>query len=98
MTGGGLPAAITSEGISRVTTLPAPMTDRSPMVTPGQMMAPPPTHTSEPMVIGCPAKLWFPRIVKLAREHLVFFRFHRALLSSNDSSSATRPTRGHDCN
>ena len=30
----------------------APMTDRSPMLTPGQIIAPPPTHTSEPMVIG----------------------------------------------
>ena len=31
------------------------MTDREPIVTPGQMMAPPPTHTSDPIVIGLPA-------------------------------------------
>ncbi len=35
-----------------VTTLPAPITVRSPMVTPGQMMAPPPIQTSSPMVMG----------------------------------------------
>jgi hypothetical protein len=28
------------------------MTVRSPIVTPGQMIAPPPTQTSDPMVIG----------------------------------------------
>ena len=38
--------------MSRVTTLPAPMTDREPIRTPGQMIAPPPTHTSEPISIG----------------------------------------------
>jgi hypothetical protein len=52
MTGQGLPAANTSAGIARVTTLPAPITDRSPMVMPGQMMAPPPTQTSEPIETG----------------------------------------------
>ena len=52
MTRAGFPAAKTSEGMSRVTTLPAPMTARSPIVTPGQMITPPPTHTSEPIVIG----------------------------------------------
>ena len=35
-----------------MTTLPAPMTDREPIVTPGQMIAPPPTHTSEPISMG----------------------------------------------
>src|SRR5688572_13567742 len=48
----GLPAAKTASGMSRVTTLPAPMTVRSPMATPGQMMAAPPTQTSEPMLMG----------------------------------------------
>ncbi len=38
--------------MSRVTTLPAPMTDFEPIVTPGQMIAPPPTHTSEPISMG----------------------------------------------
>ena len=47
MTRHGLPDANTSAGIARVTTLPAPITDLSPMLTPGQMMAPPPTQTSE---------------------------------------------------
>ena len=54
MTRHGLPAAKTPVGMSRVTTLPAPMTVRSPMVTPGQMIAPPPTHTSAPIVTGLP--------------------------------------------
>src|SRR5687768_14418492 len=48
----GLPAANTSAGISLVTTLPAPITLRSPMFTPGQITALPPTHTSSPMVMG----------------------------------------------
>ena len=50
----GLPAANTPSGTSRVTTLPAPMTVREPIFTPGQMIAPPPTHTSEPISIGLP--------------------------------------------
>jgi hypothetical protein len=37
-----------------VTTLPAPMTVFDPIVTPGQMMAPPPTQTSDPIVTGLP--------------------------------------------
>ena len=44
----GLPAANTPAGTSRVTTLPAPITARAPMVTPGRMIAPPPTQTSAP--------------------------------------------------
>ena len=36
MTRQGLPAANTPSGISRVTTLPAPMTAREPIVTPGR--------------------------------------------------------------
>ena len=50
----GLPAANIPSGTSRVTTLPAPMTARDPMRTPGRMMAPPPTQTSEPISIGLP--------------------------------------------
>lgn len=52
MTRQGLPAANTSAGMSSVTTLPAPMTLREPIVTPGQMIAPPPTHTSDLIAIG----------------------------------------------
>src|SRR3954453_7203457 len=48
----GLPAANTPSGMSLVTTLPAPMTDFEPIRTPGQMIAPPPTHTSEPISTG----------------------------------------------
>ena len=43
MTRHGFPAAKTSSGMLRVTTLPAPITDGGPMRTPGQMIAPPPT-------------------------------------------------------
>ncbi len=50
----GFPAANTSAGMSLVTTLPAPMTVFEPIVTPGQMMAPPPTQTSQPIWIGRP--------------------------------------------
>jgi hypothetical protein len=35
-----------------VTTLPAPTTDSSPMVTPGQTMTPPPTQAPNPIAIG----------------------------------------------
>src|SRR5262245_23504605 len=52
MTRHGFPAAKTPAGIGRVTTLPAPITVRSPMLTPGQMTAPPPTQTSEPIETG----------------------------------------------
>jgi hypothetical protein len=38
----GLPAAKTPSGMSRVTMLPAPMTERDPIVTPGQITAAPP--------------------------------------------------------
>ncbi len=48
----GLPAAMTLAGISLVTTLPAPITVFSPIVTPGSTIAPPPIHTLSPMVIG----------------------------------------------
>ena len=48
----GFPTASTRAGMSRTTTLPAPMVVSSPMVTPGQMMAPPPIQTLCPMRMG----------------------------------------------
>ena len=48
----GFPAANTPSGMSLVTTLPAPITVFEPTFTPGQMIAPPPTHTSDPISIG----------------------------------------------
>ena len=48
----GLPTATEWDGISLVTTEPAPITTSSPMVTPGQTTTLPPNHTSLPMVIG----------------------------------------------
>jgi len=50
----GLPAANTRSGRSLVTTLPAPMMARDPMLTPARISAPPPTQTSSPIVTGCP--------------------------------------------
>ena len=44
MTRQGTPAATEFAGISRVTTLPAPMTQLSPMVTPGQTVTPAPSQ------------------------------------------------------
>jgi hypothetical protein len=58
MTRQGLPAANTPGGTSRVTTLPAPITARSPIFTPGQMIAPPPTQTSDPISTGLPNSCW----------------------------------------
>ena len=54
MTRHGLPAANTPAGMSRVTTLPAPITVPDPIVTPGQMIPPPPTYTSDPIATGLP--------------------------------------------
>ena len=48
----GFPAANTPEGISRVTTLPAPMTVLFPIVTPGRIVTLEVTHTLSPMVTG----------------------------------------------
>ena len=48
----GFPAANTSAGISRVTTLPAPITDRGPTRMPGLIIAPLPIQTSEPISTG----------------------------------------------
>lgn len=38
-----------------MTTAPAPTTVFSPMLTPGQTITPPPSHTLSPIVIGCAA-------------------------------------------
>ena len=54
MTRHGLLAQNTPSGMSLVTTLPAPTTVFEPIVTPGQMMAPPPIQTSTPISIGLP--------------------------------------------
>ena len=48
----GLPTANESSGISCVTTLPAPITQRSPIVTPGQITVLPPIQQSAPTVTG----------------------------------------------
>ena len=48
----GLPTATLLAGMSRVTTLPAPMTQLSPMVTPGKTVQLPPNQTLLPTVIG----------------------------------------------
>ena len=50
----GLPAATTFAGMSRVTTLPAPTTTLSPMVTPGVTTVLPPNQTLFPMATGWP--------------------------------------------
>src|ERR1700676_3019834 len=47
-----LPAANPPSGMSRVTTLPGPITLREPILTPGQSTAAPPTHTSAPISMG----------------------------------------------
>ena len=52
MTLQGFPAANTPDGMSLVTTLPAPMTVLSPIVTPGKMVTLDVTHTLLPMVTG----------------------------------------------
>ena len=52
MTRHGFPTAIESSGISFVTTDPAPMVHRWPMVTPGRIVTLPPIQTSSPIVIG----------------------------------------------
>lgn len=50
----GLPKAVAPAGMSRVTTLPAPISASSPMLTPGRMIAPPPIQTLRPMRMGRP--------------------------------------------
>ena len=41
-----------------MTTLPAPITARDPIRTPGRTIAPPPTHTSEPISIALLSPGW----------------------------------------
>lgn len=48
----GTPQANTSGGISLVTTLPAPITVLSPIVTPGHIIAPVAIHTLLPIFTG----------------------------------------------
>ncbi|KAF3761401.1 hypothetical protein M406DRAFT_265858, partial [Cryphonectria parasitica EP155] len=48
----GLPIATLKSGTSLVTTLPAPMVQPLPMVTPGIMVTLPPIQQSSPMVTG----------------------------------------------
>jgi len=50
----GLPNTVTLGGTSRVTTLPAPTTASSPILTPGRMIVPPPIQTFRPMRTGMP--------------------------------------------
>src|SRR5699024_6617236 len=52
MTLAGFPTATTFAGRSRVTTAPAPTTVFCPILTPGQTITPPPSHTLSPMVMG----------------------------------------------
>ena len=47
-----LPTATTPSGISRLTTLPAPITVLLPMVTPGNTVTEAPNHTLSPTVMG----------------------------------------------
>lgn len=48
----GFPTATTFVGMSRVTTLPAPMTLPCPMLTPAQIVTLPAIQQLSPMVIG----------------------------------------------
>ena len=52
MTRAGLPTASTLAGRSLTITAPAPTTVFSPMLTPGQTITPPPSHTLSAIVIG----------------------------------------------
>lgn len=52
MTLHGLPAANTPDGISLVTTLPAPITVFDPIVTPGKIVTLEVTQTLSPIVTG----------------------------------------------
>jgi hypothetical protein len=66
MTRQGFPAANTPSGTSRVTTLPAPMTVRDPIRTPGRMSA-------------ARDKVRVERIVQRARQHLLALGWHPRL-------------------
>lgn len=48
----GLPTAKQLSGIDLVTTLPAPIVELSPMLTPGKMTVLPPIHALLPIVTG----------------------------------------------
>ena len=48
----GFPTATQFDGRDLFTTLPAPITQLLPIVTPGKMIVPPPIHTSSPIVTG----------------------------------------------
>jgi hypothetical protein len=61
ITTAGFPAATQSAGTSFVTTDPAPITARSPMVTPLRMMLCAPMKTSSPMAMGFVAQSSQPR-------------------------------------
>ena len=52
MTRHGFPTAIESAGISFTTTLPAPITEFWPIVTPGSIVELPPIHTPFSIVTG----------------------------------------------
>ena len=51
----GFPTTVEPAATSFVTTLPAPMTAASPIVTPGRTMAWPPIQTFAPIVIARPS-------------------------------------------
>ncbi len=53
----GFPTARTPGGNERVTTLPAPITVPSPMVTPGRTVTFEASHTLQPIVTGCAAMI-----------------------------------------
>ncbi|KAI8949565.1 hypothetical protein F4801DRAFT_394951 [Xylaria longipes] len=55
MTLAGFPAATMKGGMSLVTTLPAPIVQPRPMVTPARTVTFPPNQQSSPMVIGAPS-------------------------------------------
>ena len=48
----GFPTTIVSDGMSFVTTAPAPTTHLSPIAIPGEMITPPPIQQSSPIDIG----------------------------------------------
>ena len=52
MTRQGTPAATTFAGMGRFTTLPAPITELSPMAAPASTVVPAPTHTLFPTEMG----------------------------------------------
>ncbi|KAI0552979.1 hypothetical protein F4679DRAFT_31919 [Xylaria curta] len=55
MTLAGFPTATMKGGMSLVTTLPAPIVQPRPMVTPAKTITFPPSQQSSPMIIGAPS-------------------------------------------